>query len=178
MNNVVLMGRLTQKPKIKSVQGENPLTIAQYTLAVPRYYKKANNTETDFIRCVAFGKAAEFAGKYFAQGLRIVVSGRIQTSTYLNRHNEKVYTSDVIVEKQEFADYKVSVGEEEGAQQVSNEQGPDMAVQTAQNPEIPVQDYQENDASAEEQDEQTEYTLNRDIPDDFMNPPEANVYFG
>ncbi|MCI6867277.1 MAG: single-stranded DNA-binding protein [Lachnospiraceae bacterium] len=109
MNNVVLMGRLTQKPKIKSVQGENPLTIAQYTLAVPRYYKKANNKETDFIRCVAFGKAAEFAGKYFTQGLRIVVSGRIQTSTYLNRYNEKVYTAEVIVDIQEFAGYIVPI---------------------------------------------------------------------
>lgn len=106
MNKVILMGRLTRDPDVKYTAGDNPMAIARYTLAVDRRFKKENEATADFISCVAFGKAAEFAEKYFRQGIRIVVSGRIQTGSYTNRDGNKVYTTDVVVEEQEFAENK------------------------------------------------------------------------
>lgn len=108
MNKVILMGRLTRDPDVKYTAGDNPMAIARYTLAVDRRFKKENEATADFISCVAFGKAAEFAEKYFRQGIRIVVSGRIQTGSYTNRDGNKVYTTDVVVEEQEFAESKNS----------------------------------------------------------------------
>ena len=99
MNTVVLMGRLTRDPDIKE-SGET--TIARYTLAVER----RNRDEADFISCVAFGKGAEFTGKYFRKGMRVCIRGRIQTGSYTNNAGVKVYTTDVIVEAQEFAESK------------------------------------------------------------------------
>lgn len=106
MNKVILMGRLTRDPDVKYTAGDNPMAIARYTLAVDRRFKRENEATADFIGCVAFGKAAEFAEKYFRQGIRIVVSGRIQTGSYTNRDGNKVYTTDVVVEEQEFAESK------------------------------------------------------------------------
>lgn len=106
MNKVILMGRLTRDPEVRYSAGDNPMAIARYTLAVDRRFKKENEATADFISCVAFGKAAEFAEKYFRQGIRIVVSGRIQTGSYTNRDGNKVYTTDVVVEEQEFAESK------------------------------------------------------------------------
>lgn len=106
MNKVILMGRLTRDPDVKYTAGDNPMAIARYTLAVDRRFKRENEATADFISCVAFGKAAEFAEKYFRQGIRIVVSGRIQTGSYTNRDGNKVYTTDVVVEEQEFAESK------------------------------------------------------------------------
>lgn len=107
MNKVILMGRLTRDVESRYTQGENPMCIARYTLAVDRRYKRQGEEQTaDFINCVAFGKAGEFAEKYFAKGIKIVVSGRIQTGSYTNREGQKVYTTDVVVEEQEFAESK------------------------------------------------------------------------
>ena len=108
MNKVILMGRLTRDPEVRYSQGENSTAIARYTLAVDRRFRRNNDGEqnADFINCVAFGRAAEFAEKYFRQGLRIVVSGRIQTGSYTNRDGQKVYTTEVVVEEQEFAESK------------------------------------------------------------------------
>ena len=106
MNKVILMGRLTRDPDVKYTAGDNPMAIARYTLAVDRRFKRENEATADFISCVAFGKAAEFSEKYFRQGIRIVVSGRIQTGSYTNRDGNKVYTTDVVVEEQEFAENK------------------------------------------------------------------------
>ncbi len=106
MNKVILMGRLTRDPDVKYTAGDNPMAIARYTLAVDRRFKRENEATADFISCVAFGKAAEFSEKYFRQGIRIVVSGRIQTGSYTNRDGNKVYTTDVVVEEQEFAESK------------------------------------------------------------------------
>lgn len=106
MNKVILMGRLTRDPNVKYTAGDNPMAIARYTLAVDRCFKRENEATADFISCIAFGKAAEFAEKYFRQGIRIVVSGRIQTGSYTNRDGNKVYTTDVVVEEQEFAESK------------------------------------------------------------------------
>ena len=116
MNKVILMGRLTRDPDVKYTAGDNPMAIARYTLAVDRRFKRENEATADFIGCVAFGKAAEFAEKYFRQGIRIVVSGRIQTGSYTNRDGNKVYTTDVVVEEQEFAESKNNAAGNSNAQ--------------------------------------------------------------
>ena len=107
MNKVILMGRLTRDPDIRYSQGETPTAIARYTLAVDRRFKRNNDDQTaDFIGCVAFGRSAEFAEKYFRKGLKVIVTGRIQTGRYTNRDGVKVNTTDVVVEDQEFAESK------------------------------------------------------------------------
>ena len=106
MNKVILMGSLTRDPEVRYSAGENSMAIARYTLAVDRRFKRDGEATADFISCVAFGRAAEFAERYFRQGIRIVVSGRIQTGSYTNRDGNKVYTTDVVVEEQEFAESK------------------------------------------------------------------------
>lgn len=108
MNKVILMGRLTRDPEVRYSTGENSTAIANYTLAVDRRYKKDGEATADFIRCIAFGHVAEFAEKYFKQGLKVVVTGRIQTGSYTNRDGQKVYTTDVVVEDQEFAESKAA----------------------------------------------------------------------
>lgn len=114
MNKVVLMGRLTRDPEVRYSAGENALAIARYTLAVDRRFRRDGEATADFINCVSFGRTAEFAEKYFRQGLRIVVSGRIQTGSYTNREGQKVYTTDVVVEEQEFAESKNAGGSNGG----------------------------------------------------------------
>ena len=104
MNKVILVGRLTRDPEVRYSQGENTMAIARYTIAVNRRFKREGDPEADFIRCVVFGRAAEFAEKYFRQGLRIAISGRIQTGSYTNKEGIKVYTTEVVVEEQEFAE--------------------------------------------------------------------------
>ena len=107
MNKVILMGRLTRDPEIRYSAGENQTAVARYTLAVDRRFRRQGDEQTaDFINCVVFGRGAEFAEKYFHQGIRIVVSGRIQTGSYTNREGQKVYTTEVVVEEQEFAESK------------------------------------------------------------------------
>ena len=104
------MGRLTRDPEVRYSQGENSTAIARYTLAVDRRFRRNNDGEqtADFIGCVAFGRSAEFAEKYFRQGLKVIVTGRIQTGSYTNKEGQKVYTTDVVVEDQEFAESKAA----------------------------------------------------------------------
>ena len=106
MNKVILMGRLTRDPEVRYTQGENATAVAHYTLAINRIFKRENEPEADFINCTAFGRSAEFAEKYFRQGTKITISGRIQTGSYTNREGRKVYTTTVIAEEQEFAESK------------------------------------------------------------------------
>ncbi|GAA6490832.1 MAG TPA: single-stranded DNA-binding protein [Candidatus Bariatricus faecipullorum] len=106
MNKVILMGRLTRDPEVRYSQGENALAIARYTLAVDRRFKRDGEQTADFINCVVFGRSAEFAERYFRQGMRVTISGRIQTGSYTNREGVKVYTTEVVVEEQEFAESK------------------------------------------------------------------------
>ena len=106
MNRVILMGRLTRDPEVRYSTGENSMAVARYTLAIDRAIKKQGEQSADFINCVAFSKAAEFAEKYFRHGMRVLVSGRLQTGNYTNREGQKVYTTDVILDSQEFADSK------------------------------------------------------------------------
>jgi single-strand DNA-binding protein len=108
MNKVFIMGRLTRDPEVRYSQGERSMAIARYSLAVDRRGRKSQDGDqtADFINCVAFDKAGEFAEKYFRQGMRVLVSGRIQTGSYTNKDGIKVYTTDIVVEDQEFADSK------------------------------------------------------------------------
>lgn len=106
MNKVVLMGRLTKDPDIRYSQGNKPTCVARYTLAVNRKYKQQDGQSADFISCIALGRNGEFAEKYLKQGIKVVISGRIQTGSYNNREGQKVYTTDVVVEEQEFAESK------------------------------------------------------------------------
>lgn len=108
MNKVILMGRLTRDPEVRYSQGDNATAVARYSLAVDRRFKRDGEPTADFINCVAFGKSAEFAEKYFRQGLKVVVTGHIQTGSYTNKDGQKVYTTDVYVEEQEFAESKSS----------------------------------------------------------------------
>ena len=99
------MGRLTRDPEVRYSQGERSMAIAKYTLAIDRRKTQQNsNPGADFINCVAFDRAGEFAEKYFRQGHRVLISGHLQTGSYTNKDGQKVYTTDVIVESQEFAD--------------------------------------------------------------------------
>lgn len=112
MNKWIGMGRLTRDPDIRYTNSQTgePMCIARYTLAVDRRFAKRNggdNQQTaDYISCVAFGKIGEFAEKYLKQGTKITVSGRIQTGSYTNKDGQKVYTTDVVIEEQEFAESK------------------------------------------------------------------------
>ena len=108
MNKVILMGRLTRDPEVRYTQGDNAMAIARYSLAVDRRFKRDGEPDADFINCVAFGKSGEFAEKYLKKGTKVAVVGRIQTGSYTNKDGQKVYTTDVVVEEQEFAESKNS----------------------------------------------------------------------
>ena len=113
MNRVILMGRLVRDPEIRYTSGERSMAVARSSLAVDRRGRargKDNEPAADFINIVAFDKAGEFVEKYFRQGLRVLVSGRIQTGSYTNKEGQRVYTTDIIVDDQEFADSKNSAG--------------------------------------------------------------------
>ena len=115
MNRVILMGRLTRDPEVRYSQGERSMAIARYTLAVDRRGRARSQDgdqgqNADFINIVAFDRAGEFAEKYFHQGMRVLVSGRIQTGSYTNREGQRAYTTEVIVDDQEFADSKNAGG--------------------------------------------------------------------
>ena len=109
MNKVILMGRLTKDPDVRYTQGNEPMCIARYTIAVDRMGKKEEGqTNADFPNCVAFGKLGEFAEKYLKKGTKIALIGRLQTGSYTNKNGVKVYTTEVVVESQEFAESKSS----------------------------------------------------------------------
>lgn len=118
MNKVVLMGRLTRDPEVRYSQGNNTTAVARFSLAVDRRIKRENEASVDYINCVSFGKSAEFAEKYFRKGTKIVICGRIQTGSYTNRDGQKVYTTDIVIEEQDFAESKAASQQNNaGAQQ-------------------------------------------------------------
>lgn len=127
MNKVILMGRLTRDPEVRYSQGAEPMAIARYTLAVDRRVKSNSNNDqnADFIQCVCFSKTAEFAEKYFKQGIKIAISGRIQTGSYTNRDGNKVYTTEVVVEEQEFAESKAASSNNTGSYQAQDRPRPE-----------------------------------------------------
>ena len=103
MNKVILCGRLTKDPEIRYTQGENAMAVARYSLAVDR---RGKEKEADFINCVCFGKTGEFAEKYLRKGMKILITGRIQTGSYKNKDGQTVYSTDVVVEEHEFCESK------------------------------------------------------------------------
>lgn len=124
MNKVILMGRLTRDPDVRWTQGPEQSAVARYTLAVNRRFQKEGGATADFISCVAFGRQAEFAEKYLRQGTKIAIIGRIQTGSYTNREGRKAYTTDVVVEEQEFAEGKnAERPREQGATPQANTDG-------------------------------------------------------
>lgn len=109
MNNVVLMGRLTKDPDIRTATSANgEMKVARFTLAVNRRFKKDSEQIADFISCVTFGKTAEVAEKYLHKGNKICINGIIQTGSYTNKEGQKVYTTDVVIENLEFAESKAN----------------------------------------------------------------------
>ncbi len=127
MNKVILMGRLTRDPDVRYSQtSDGSMAVARYTLAVDRRRAKSNDSNeqtADFISCVAFGRSAEFAEKYLYQGTKIAITGRIQTGSYTNKDGQRVYTTDVVVEEQEFAESKRSSAGNEAHTSVSSGDG-------------------------------------------------------
>ena len=124
MNKVILMGRLTRDPEVRYSQNDSSMAIARYSLAVDRRVSRNNaaggeQPTTDFINCVAFGRQGEFAEKYLKQGTKVALTGRIQTGSYTNKDGQKVYTTEVVVEEQEFAESKNAAGTNGGASQPS-----------------------------------------------------------
>ena len=122
MNKVMLMGRLTRNPEIRNIPEKN-LTVTHYTLATDRKGRKDSSSgeqTADFIPCVSFGKAAEFAEKYFTKGMRVAVVGRIQTGSYKNKEGQNVYRTEIIVDEQYFADSKSGSGSYGGSENLSN----------------------------------------------------------
>ena len=109
MNKVILMGNLTRDPEIRYSQNENSLAIARFSIAVNRRFSRQGDTDTDFFNCTAFGKQAEFVEKYFKQGSRMLLTGRVQNDNYTNRNGEKVYSVQIIAEEIEFAERKSTV---------------------------------------------------------------------
>ena len=118
MNKVILMGRLTRDPEVRYSQGDQPLAIARYTLAVDRRQSRNNNNgdeqSADFINCVAFGRTGEFAEKYLHKGTKIAITGRIQTGSYTNKDGVKVYTTEVVVDDHEFCESRNAAGNGDG----------------------------------------------------------------
>ena len=111
MNKVILVGRLTRDPDVRYTAGDNAMAIARYSLAVDRRARRnagSDEQTADFINCVAFGRDGEFAEKYLRKGTRILVEGRIQTGSYTNKDNQRVYTTDVVVERHEFVESRSS----------------------------------------------------------------------
>lgn len=121
MNKCIFLGRLCNDPEVRYTQGENAMAVARYRLAINRVHNKDNNGEqtADFINCVAFGKNAEFAEKYLTMGMKMLITARVQTGSYTNKDGVKVYTTDFIVEVQEFAESKHT--QDDGQQLGNNE---------------------------------------------------------
>jgi len=134
MNKVVLIGRLTRDPEVRYSQ--NDTAVARYTLAVDRVTRNAEQS-ADFIRCVAFNKSAEFAETYLHKGIKIAVTGRIQTGSYTNRDGQTVYTTDIVVENQEFCESRSSSSAAPSTQPSSNPANQFMNIPDGIDDELP-----------------------------------------
>ena len=119
MNKVILMGRVVRNPEVRYTQGEKPMAIARYTLAVDRYVKKGEEKKADFISCIAMGYSGEWAEKYLNQGMKILVEGRWTTGSYVNKDGQKVYTNECVVDRHEFAEGKKSDQEQQNSNPAS-----------------------------------------------------------
>ena len=104
MNKVILLGRLTRDPEISKPKEENTQAVARYTLAVNRLLGNGGKEEVDYFNCVAFGARADFAENYLKKGMRVIINGRLHSSTYTNKDGQKQYSVDVIVDELYFAE--------------------------------------------------------------------------
>lgn len=176
---------MTRDPDIRYTQGRDGQTcVARYTLAVDRRRRAEGEQSADFISCVAFGRAGEFADKYFRKGIKIAVSGRIQTGSYVNKDGVKVYTTDVIVEDQEFCESKSSATADTGAAQEAADPAPATDPAPAPRPEpAPAPQYGARAADLDRRMSRTTYGGNNaqrelfggkdDALDGFMNIPDS-----
>lgn len=130
MNKAILMGRLTKDPEVRYAANDSGMAIARYTLAVDRRRTGNDGQSADFINCVAFGKTGEFAEKYFRKGMKILITGRIQTGSYTNQEGQRIYTTEIIVEDQEFTESK-RASEEAAAASAPAPSAPQPAAATA-----------------------------------------------
>lgn len=170
MNRVVLMGRLTRDPEVRQSQAAESVTIARYTLAVDRRRGKGEEQSADFISCVAFGKAGEFAQKYLHKGSKICVSGRIQTGSYTRQDGSKAYTTDVVVDGQEFAESRQDAGRNAMDDQMAAQYGGQGSAQAAGSGQ--AQGQREQSSEARQQDTGGG-SWQQGALDGFMNIPEG-----
>lgn len=187
MNKVALIGRVVRQPDVRYTQGQNGQTcVARYTLAVDRRRRVEGEQNADFISCVAFGRSGEFADKYFRKGIKIAVSGRIQTGSYVNKDGVKVYTTDVVVEDQEFCESRSSAAADTGAAQEAAGPAPAPATDPAPAPRqepTPAPQYGARAADLDRRMSRTTYGGNNaqrelfgrqdDALDGFMNIPDS-----
>lgn len=115
MNNVSLVGRLVRDPEVRYGQNES-VSVAKFSLAVERKWKRDGEPTVDFINCTVFGKSAEFTEKYFRKGMRVAITGRIQTGSYKNKDGQTAFTTEIIVESQEIAQSKSESNEHSNAE--------------------------------------------------------------
>lgn len=160
MNSVILMGRLTRDPEVRYSGGASAMAIARYRLAVDRRFKREGQPDADFFDCVAFGRAAEFAEKYFHQGTKIVIQGRLQNDNYQDKEGRMVYRDQIVVESQEFAESKAASRESESSYRAPQDPGTQSSYRANQG--RTQTRYEEAPAAAEVSDD-----------DGFMNIPEG-----
>ena len=134
-NVVVLVGRIVRDPEVRYTPSQT--AVARFTVAVDRPFARDNEQNADFISCVAFGKSAEFIEKYFTKGKPIGLTGRIQTGSYADKNGNKVYTTDVVVEEQEFAESKAAASGNQGSQSQQTSGDGFMNVPTGMDEELP-----------------------------------------
>jgi len=140
MNKVILMGRLTRDPEVRYTQGEKPMAIARYSLAVNRSFKRDGQPDADFINVVAFGRNGEFVEKYLKKGMQMSIVGRIQTGSYTDKEGNKKYTTEVIAEEHHFAESKRSFEERMGTESAA------PATKSSGNEAfVPVDDFEDDD---------------------------------
>lgn len=121
MNKVILMGRLTRNPQVSYSQGASATTVARFSLAVDRKFKREGEPDADFFNCSAFGKQADFVDRFLKQGTKIVVVGRIQNDNYTNKEGQKVYSVQIMVDEIEFAESKNAAGSNNGNTSAANQ---------------------------------------------------------
>lgn len=138
MNKVIMMGRLIRDTEVRYSQGEKPLAIAGFCIAVDRKFKKQGEAESDFFNCTAFGKIAEFAGNYLKKGTKIVVTGRLQNNNYTNKEGQKVYNVQIMADEIEFAESKSASNQGGNQPQAQTPQGDGfMNIPTGLEDELP-----------------------------------------
>lgn len=159
-------GRLTRDPEVRYTQGNKPMCIARYTLAVDRRFKREGEPTADFINCIAFGKNGEFVEKYVKKGVKLAVSGHIQTGSYTNRENKKVYTTDIVVDEQEFCESKSASNQNQQNQNYDQQSFPQEMPNQGY---APQNSYPQNPAPAAPQYQQS----TMEGLDGFMNIPDG-----